>query len=60
MDILEANKNLRLLHEDRDKIESLNHLNSTQAFKLECQKRTRQIDENIKTLKENIKRHARQ
>lgn len=58
MDILEANKNLKLLYEDRDKIESLDHLNSTQAFKFRCQKRTQQIGENIKTLKENIKLHA--
>jgi hypothetical protein len=60
MDIVEANKNLKLLHADKDKIESLNHLNSTQAFKFECDKRVRQIDRNIEVLKENIKRHARQ
>ena len=59
MDILEANKNLKLLHEDKDKISNLNHLNSTQAFKFECDKRVRQIEHNIETLKENIKRHAR-
>lgn len=59
MDIVEAKKNLQKLHEDKEKIISLNHLNSTVAFKFECDKRVRQIDHNIETLKENIKRHAR-
>lgn len=41
MDIIEAKQNLKKLHEDKDKILSLNHLNSTTAFKFECDKRVR-------------------
>ena len=59
MNVIEAKKNLKMLHDDKDKIQGPNHLNSTQAFKFECDKRVRQIDHNIETLKENIKRHAR-
>lgn len=58
MDIIEAKQNLKKLHEDKDKILSLNHLNSTQAFRFECDKRVRQIDGNIETIKQNIKRYG--
>ena len=58
MDIIEAKQNLKKLHDDKDKILSLNHLNSTQAFRFECAKRVRQIDENIETIKQNIKRYG--
>ena len=58
MDIIEAKSNLRKLHDDKDKILSLNHLNSTQAFRFECDKRVRQIDGNIETIKQNIKRYG--
>lgn len=59
MDIIEAKQNLKKLHEDKDKILSLNHLNSTQAFRFECDKRVRQIDGNIEVIKQNIKRYGR-
>ncbi len=59
MDILEAKKNLKKLHEDKEKIESLNHLNAPIAFKFECDWRIRQIDGNIETIKQNIKRYGR-
>lgn len=58
MDIIEAKQNLKKLHEDKDKILSLNHLNSTQAFRFECDKRIRQIDGNIETIRQNIKRYG--
>jgi hypothetical protein len=58
MDIIEAKQNLKKLHEDKDKILSLNHLNSTMAFRFECDKRVRQIDGNIETIKQNIKRYG--
>ena len=58
MDIIEAKQNLKKLHEDKDKILSLNHLNSTQAFRFECDKRVRQIDGNIETIRQNIKRYG--
>lgn len=59
MDIIEAKQNLKKLHEDKDKILSLNHLNSTQAFRFECDKRVRQIDGNIETIRQNIKRYGK-
>jgi len=58
MDIIEAKQNLKKLHEDKDKILSLNHLNSTQAFRFECDRRVRQIDGNIETIRQNIKRYG--
>ena len=58
MDIIEAKQNLKKLHEDKEKILSLNHLNSTQAFRFKCDKRVRQIDGNIETIKQNIKRYG--
>lgn len=51
MDIIEAKQNLKKLHEDKEKILGLNHLNSTMAFRFECDKRVRQIDGNIETIK---------
>lgn len=58
MNIIEAKQNLKKLHEDKDKILSLNHLNSTQAFRFECDKRIRQIDGNIGIIRQNIKRYG--
>ena len=58
MDIIEAKQNLKKLHEDKEKILGLNHLNSTMAFRFECDKRIRQIDGNIETIKQNIKRYG--
>ncbi|MHA3062522.1 hypothetical protein [Acinetobacter sp. ANC 4641] len=59
MDIIEAKKNLQALHDDKNKILGLNHLNSTTAFKFECDKRVRQIDGHIETIKQNIKRYGK-
>ena len=59
MDIIEAKKNLQALHDDKDKILGLNHLNSTQAFRFECAKRVRQIDGHIETIKQNINRYGK-
>lgn len=59
MDIVEAKKNLDLLHQDKDKLESLNHLNSTFQFKQACQQRIHDIDVQISNIKQNIKRYAR-
>lgn len=58
MGIIEAKQNLNKLREDKDKILSLNHLNSTMAFKFECAKRIRQIDGNIEVIRQNIKRYG--
>ena len=58
MDIIEAKQNLKNLHEDKEKILSLHHLNSTMSFKFDCAKRVRQIDGNIETIKQNIKRYG--
>lgn len=59
MDIIEAKSNLKKLHDDKDKILGLNHLNSTTAFKFECDKRVRQIDGHIEAIKQNLKRYGR-
>lgn len=59
MDIVEAKKNLDLLHQDKDKLESLNHLNSTFQFKQACQQRIHDIDVQISNIMHNIKRDAR-
>lgn len=51
MDKLEAQKNLKLLEEDKARLFSLNHLNSTWAFKNQCELRVRQINEYVKNIK---------
>ena len=55
MDKIEARKNLELLNQDKQKLQSLNHLNSTYAFKDACLCRIRQIDEQIKNIKSGLK-----
>lgn len=50
MDQIEAVKNKKLLEEDQARLLSLNHLNSTYAFKSACETRLRQINEFIKNL----------
>ena len=59
MDLVEAKRNLDLLHQDKDKLESLNHLNSTFQFKQACQQRIKDIDKNINNIQHSIKRYAR-
>ncbi|MGQ4637310.1 hypothetical protein ACUIJ0_01060 [Acinetobacter junii] len=59
MDLVEAKRNLDLLHQDKEKLESLNHLNSTFQFKQACQQRINDIDKNINNIQRNIKRYAR-
>ena len=59
MDLVEAKKNLDLLHQDKEKLKSLNHLNSTFQFKQACQQRIHDIDKNINNIQHSIKRYAR-
>ena len=59
MDLVEAKKNLELLHQDKEELQSLNHLNATQQFKDYCARRIRDIDEDINSIKRDIKRYAR-
>ena len=50
MNKLEAQKNLKLLEEDKARLLSLNHLNSTWAFKNQCELRVKQINDFIRNL----------
>ena len=59
MDLIEAKKNLESLHQDKEKLQSLNYLNSTFQFKQACQQRIHDIDKNINNIQQNIKRYAR-
>ena len=59
MDLVEAKRNLDLLHQDKDKLESLNHLNSTFQFKQACRQRINDIDKQISNIQHSIKRYAR-
>lgn len=59
MDLIEAKKNLESLHQDKEKLESLNQLNSTFQFKQACQQRIHDIDKNINNIQNSIKRYAK-
>lgn len=59
MDLIEAKRNLESLHQDKEKLESLNHLNATQQFKEHCARRVNEIDKQINNIQHNIKRYAR-
>ncbi len=59
MDLIEAKKNLESLHQDKEKLESLNHLNATHQFKEDCKRRVHDIDKQIGNIQHNIKRYAR-
>ena len=59
MDLVEAKKNLESLHQDKEKLESLNHLNSTFQFKQACRQRINDIDKQISNIQHSIKRYAR-
>ena len=59
MDLIEAKKNLEALHQDKQKLESLNHLNATQQFKDHCARRIQDIEKDINSIKRDIKRYAR-
>ena len=59
MDLIEAKKNLESLHQDKQKLESLNHLNATQQFKDYCARRIDDIEKDINNIKRDIKRYAK-
>ena len=59
MDLVEAKRNLDLLHQDKEKLEKLNHLNSTFQFKQACRQRINEIDKQISNIQHSIKRYAR-
>ena len=59
MDLVEAKRNLESLHQDKEKLQSLNHLNSTFQFKQACQQRIHDIDKNINNIQNSIKRYAK-
>lgn len=54
MNKLEAQQNLQMLEQDRSNLLALNHLNSTYAFKDSCEKRIKQINENLKNIKAGL------
>lgn len=54
MDTIEAKKNLKILEEDKVRLLSLNHLNSTWVFKNQCEMRVKQINEFINSIKRNL------
>jgi hypothetical protein len=55
MDRTEAQKNLKLLEEDKARLLSLNHLNSTWAFKNQCEMRVKEINGFIRNLEVGLK-----
>lgn len=55
MNRVEAQKNLILLEQDKARLLSLNHLNSTWAFKNQCELRVKQINECIRNLEESLR-----
>ena len=55
MNKVEAQKNLKLLEQDKARILSLNHLNSTWAFKNQCEMRVKQINEFINNIEIGLK-----
>lgn len=55
MDKTEAQKNLKLLEQDKARLLSLNHLNSTWAFKNQCELRVKQINGFIRNLELGLK-----
>lgn len=59
MDMIEAKRNLDLLHQDKERLGSLNHLNSTFQFKQACRQRINDIDKQISDIHRSIKSHAR-
>ena len=59
MDLVEAKKNLESLHQDKQKLESLNHLNAKQQFKDYCARRIDDIEKDINSIKRDIKRYAK-
>ena len=55
MNRVEAQKNLKLLEQDKARLLSLNHLNSTWAFKNQCEMRVKQINEFISNIELGLK-----
>lgn len=60
MDKTEAQKNLKLLEQDKARLLSLNHLNSTWAFKNQCEMRVKQINECVKNIELGLNTTYRQ
>lgn len=56
VDKVESRKNIESLKADKQKLESLNHLNSTYAFKDACLCRVKQINEQIKNIEWQLKK----
>ena len=59
MDLIEAKKNLESLHQDKEKLQGLNHLNAKQQFKDYCARRIDDIEKDINSIKRDIKRYAK-
>ena len=55
MDKIEAKKNLESYKQDRTRLQSLNHLYSTEAFKQACAGRVRQLNVLIGNLEGQLK-----
>ncbi|CAM9400093.1 hypothetical protein [Acinetobacter bereziniae] len=55
MNRVEAQKNLKLLEQDKARLLSLNHLNSTWAFKNQCEMRVKKINEYVKNIENSLK-----
>jgi hypothetical protein len=51
VDRVEAEKNLKKLEDDHYHLAHLNHLNSRESFKQECQRRMNEIREQIENIK---------
>ena len=51
VDKVEAKKNLKKLEDDYYHLAHLNHLNSRESFKQDCQKRMNEIREQIENIK---------
>ncbi|MBJ9373333.1 MULTISPECIES: hypothetical protein [Acinetobacter] len=60
MNRVEAQKNLKLLEQDKARLLSLNHLNSTWAFKNQCEMRVKQINEYVKNIELGLNTTYRQ
>ncbi|MBJ9902063.1 hypothetical protein [Acinetobacter bereziniae] len=60
MDKTEAQKNLKLLEQDKARLLSLNHLNSTWAFKNQCEARVKQINKYMKNIELGLNTTYRQ
>jgi hypothetical protein len=60
MNRVEVLKNLKLLGQDKARLHSLNHLNSTWEFRNQCELRVKQINKYVKNIKLELKTTYRQ